>query len=69
MREQNRKQMSQLMEDLHFYELVRQHLVLGLHGTKYSKIDQIEFFKGCLRQFLLDPFLDTLSHLCLVIPT
>ena len=31
-------------------------------GTKYSRIDQVKFFKGCLPQFVLEPFLNTLSH-------
>ena len=32
-------------------------------GTKYSRMDQVKFFKGCLPQVLLGPFLNTLSHL------
>ena len=38
-----------------------------LSGEKYSKIDQVKFFKGCLSQNLLGPFLDpnfTCSTLC-----
>ena len=31
--------------------------------TKYSRMDQVKFFKGCLPQILLGPFLNTLSHL------
>ena len=31
--------------------------------TKYSKMDQVKYFKGCLPQILLGPFLNTLSHL------
>ena len=34
-----------------------------LHGTKYSRMDQVKFFKGCLPQVLLGPFLNTLSHI------
>ena len=41
------------------------------YGTKYSRMDQIKFvegtlykfFKGCLPQILLGPFLNTLSHI------
>ena len=33
-----------------------------LFGTKYSKYP-FKFFKGCLPQILLGPFLNTLSHL------
>ena len=38
---------------------------LVLFGTKYSRMDQVKFLKGCLPQVLLGPFLDTLSHLVL----
>ena len=31
--------------------------------SKYSKMDQVKFFKGCLPQILLGPFLKTLSQL------
>ena len=30
--------------------------------TKYSRMDQVKFFKGCLPQILLGPFLKALSH-------
>ena len=30
-----------------------------------SRIDQVKFFKGCLPQILLDPFLNTLTQLIL----
>lgn len=33
------------------------------YETKYSRIDQINVFTGCLPQFLLGPFLITLSHI------
>ena len=32
-------------------------------GTKYSRMDQGKFFKGCLPQILLGPFLNTLSQI------
>ena len=32
-------------------------------GTKYSRMDQVKFFKGCLPQILLGPFLNALTHL------
>ena len=31
-------------------------------------MDQVKFFKGCLPQILLGPFLNTLSHFGTVIP-
>ena len=33
-----------------------------LHGSRYSRMDQVKFFKGCLPQILLGPFLNTLTH-------
>ena len=35
----------------------------GLFETKYSRMDQVKFFKGCLPQILLVPFLNTLPYL------
>ena len=35
----------------------------GAFGTKYSRMDQVKFFKGCLSQISLSPFLNTLPHL------
>ena len=37
-------------------------LHIDMCGTKYSRMDQAKFFKGCLPQILLDPFLNTLTH-------
>ena len=31
-------------------------------GSRYSRMDQVKFFKGCLPQILLGPFLNTLTH-------
>ena len=39
------------------------HYYGSLFGTRYSRIDQVKFFKGCLPQMLLGPFLDILFHL------
>ena len=33
------------------------------YGTMYSRMDQVNFFKGCLQQILFGPFLHTLSHI------
>ena len=33
------------------------------YETKYSRMDQVKFFKGSLPQILLGPFLTTLSHI------
>ena len=30
-----------------------------IYGTKYSRMDQVKFSKGCLPQILLGPFLNT----------
>ena len=32
------------------------------YGTKYSRMDQVIFYKGGLPQILLGPFLNNLSH-------
>ena len=32
------------------------------YGIKYSRVDQLKFFKGCLPQIFLGPLLNT-SHL------
>ena len=32
-------------------------------GVKYSRMDQVKFFEGCLLQISFGPFLNTLSHL------
>ena len=34
-----------------------------LNGTKYSRIDEVKFFKGCLPQILLGPFLNTWTQM------
>ena len=36
-----------------------------LYG-KYSRMDQKNFFKGCLPQILFGPFLNTLSHMTIL---
>ena len=33
------------------------------YGTKYSRMDEVKFFKGCLSQILRGPFLNTLPHI------
>ena len=38
-------------------------IFLKKYGTKYSRMDQVKFFKGCLQQILFGPFLNTLSHI------
>ena len=39
----------------------------SLYATKYSRIDQVKFFKGCYPQILLGPFLNTLPHLLILL--
>ena len=34
-----------------------------INESKYSRLDQVNFFKGCLPQILLSPFLNTLSQM------
>ena len=34
-----------------------------LFGTMYSRMDLVNFFKGCLPQISLGPFMNALSHL------
>ena len=34
-----------------------------LYGSRYLRMDQVTFFKGCLPQILLGPFLNTLAHM------
>ena len=38
-------------------------VVIVLYGTKYSRVEQVKFFKSCLPQILLGPLLNTLSHI------
>ena len=38
-------------------------LAFGQYGTKYSRMDQVKFFKCCLPLILLGPFLNNLSHI------
>ena len=38
----------------------------NLYGTKYSRMDQVKFFKSYLPQILLGPFLNILSHISVV---
>ena len=33
------------------------------YETKYSRMEQVKISKGCRPQILLDPFLNTLSHM------
>ena len=32
------------------------------NGSRYLRMDQVKFFKGCLSQILLGPFLNTLTQ-------
>ena len=42
---------------------MRNHDAVIPFGTKYSRMEQVKFFKDCLPHILLGPFLNTLSHL------
>ena len=35
----------------------------GLYGSKYSRMDQVKFFKDCLPHIFLGPFLNTFTHI------
>ena len=35
--------------------------------ANYSRMDQVKFFKGCLPQILLGLFLNTLSHVLILV--
>ena len=39
------------------------HVARNPYGTKYSIMDLVKSFKGCLPQILLGLFLNTLSHI------
>ena len=36
-----------------------------LNGSRYSRMDQVKFFKGCPLQILLGPFLNNLTQIFL----
>ena len=36
------------------------------YGTKYSRMDHVKFFTGCLSQVLLGPFLNTWTHIAII---
>ena len=46
--------------------LIKRLNIKRLNGTKYSRMDQVKFFKGCFPQFLLGPFLNTWFQMALV---
>ena len=41
--------------------------LLDKYGSSYSRLYQVKFFKGRLPQILLGPFLNTLTHMLLII--
>ena len=44
-------------------ETAKADILNSLFWTKYSRMDQLKFFKDCLPQILLGQFLNALSHL------
>ena len=40
-----------------------QYQITISYGTKYSRVDQVKFFKDCLPKILLGPLLNTVSHI------
>ena len=47
----------------HFESPETQILKCITNGTKYSRMEQVKFFKGCLPKISLGPFLNTLSQI------
>ena len=43
--------------------LSKQFLCQSIYGAKYSIMDRVKFFKGCLPQTLLGPLLNTLTYI------
>ena len=57
---------SQCMKKLgmYYYDCYHDYWLIGeVFGKKYSRMDQVKVFKGCLSKILLGPFLNTLSLL------
>ena len=46
-----------------FVKKLRHAIIPRISRTKYSRIDQVKFFKGCLPQILLGSLLNTLSQI------
>ena len=46
-----------------FIKLFSVCIFLCKYESKYSRMEQVKFFKGCLPQVLLGPFLNTLPHM------
>ena len=52
------------IKNLNFLKLIGKPIQLtALNGAKHSRMDQVRFFKGCLPQIFLGPFLNTLSQM------
>ena len=47
---------------LHYYESSYDTNTTEKFVSKYSKMNQVKFFKGCFPQTLLGPFLNTLTN-------
>ena len=47
----------------HFEAPETQILKCIINGTKYSRMEQVKFFKGCLLKISLGPFLNILSQI------
>ena len=49
-----------------WFHQVCDSLTIETFGTKWSRMDQVKFFKGCLSQILLGPFLNTMFHVLII---
>ena len=54
---------ARMMAQIQKYELKNEPRIILIYGTKYSRMDQVKFFKCCLSQSSFGPFLNTLSHM------
>ena len=50
-------------EEERIRNVIQGRFYVVVYGTKYSGMDQVKCFKGCLSQILLGPFLNTLSYM------
>ena len=47
--------------------ILAKNILILINGSRYSRMDQVKFFKGCLPQILLGPFLNTSTQIKIVL--
>ena len=47
--------------------ILTKNILILINGSRYSRMDQVKFFKGCLPQILLGPFLNTSTQIKIVL--